>query len=52
MLARIEGYKGQIDLVNAFSKLFQSYKKIQSFFVGNGEKEELKLLVDLINKKI
>ena len=52
MLARIEGYKGQIDLVNAFSKLSPKLqKKFKVFFVGNGEKEELKLLVDLINKK-
>ena len=49
---KIEGYKGQIDLVNAFSKLSPKLqKKFKVFFVGNGEKEELKLLVDLINKK-
>ena len=51
MLARIEEYKGQLDLVEAFNKLtFEQKKKYKIFFVGNGTKSELTKLNNQIKK--
>ena len=48
MLARIEGYKGQIDLVNAFSKLSPKLqKKFKVFFVGKWRKGGIKIISGL-----
>lgn len=52
MLARIEDYKGQIDLVRSFSKLPNKLKKkFKFFFVGNGEKKQVEMLNNSINKE-
>ena len=45
MLSRIEEYKGQIDLVEGFNKLSKNLKsKCIVFFVGNGKKQDIKIL--------
>ena len=49
MLSRIEEYKGQLDLIEAFNKLPKNYKsKCIVFLVGSGKIRDLKLVTQKI----
>ena len=52
MLSRIDRYKGQQDLVNAFTKLPKNLKdKMKVFFVGNGDVKNINELKSIIEKE-
>lgn len=49
MLARIEDYKGQIDLLRGFNNLSEKEKNsFHIFFIGNGSKKEIRKLNEFI----
>ena len=54
MLSRIEEYKGQLDLIEAFSKLpAKLQNKYKIFFIGNGKRSEIiKLDTKIKNYKL
>ena len=52
MLSRIEEYKGQIDLVEGFSRLSEKNKsRFKVFLIGDGSEKELLKLKQIINSK-
>ena len=52
MLSRIETYKGQMDLIQGFSRLSNNIqKKLKIYFIGDGNKKEVEKLKKIIFSK-
>jgi len=52
MISRIESYKGQFDLIEAFALLkIEDKEKFNVFFIGQGNEEEIRNLKRIITKK-